>query len=212
MARPLGSQSEGANPAILSNDYDPYLRPGRHAPADLVIHPEVRLRRDLFASPPLTHAAAGAQARAGAGSALCARAKGVPRRGPHYTQLRARCRHRRLIDLLWCLPRSMQVPEPHPDIGDWWTLYDYGLDAVRKWPKECALRRALFAKGSSAYSFSIVATSIRTRRRCAVTRRKLRSRRRRLRVASVAPPLCPAQGCVITAAQRFPPLTLCACR
>lgn len=22
---------------------------------------------------------------------------------------------------------------PHPFIGDWWTLYDYGLDAVRQW-------------------------------------------------------------------------------
>jgi len=35
------------------------------------------------------------------------------------------------------------VAEPHPDIGDWWTLYDYGPDAVRKWAKECVLFRAL---------------------------------------------------------------------
>ena len=78
---PLGSQSEGANPAILSNDYDPYMKPGRHAPADMVIHPEVRLRRDLFAFRKLAHAraAAGAQARAGAGGALRARAQGAPR-------------------------------------------------------------------------------------------------------------------------------------
>jgi [acyl-carrier-protein] S-malonyltransferase len=26
--------------------------------------------------------------------------------------------------------------EPHPDIGCWWTLYDYGLDAVKKWAKD----------------------------------------------------------------------------
>ena len=28
-----------------------------------------------------------------------------------------------------------KVREPHPDIGCWWTLYDYGLDAVRAWDK-----------------------------------------------------------------------------
>jgi [acyl-carrier-protein] S-malonyltransferase len=34
------------------------------------------------------------------------------------------------------------VPEPHPDIGDWWTLYDYGPEAVRKWAKECVPEHA----------------------------------------------------------------------
>lgn len=29
-----------------------------------------------------------------------------------------------------------KVREPHPDIGCWWTLYDYGLEAVKKWDKE----------------------------------------------------------------------------
>jgi hypothetical protein len=33
-----------------------------------------------------------------------------------------------------------QVPEPHPDIGDFWTLYDYGLDTVKTWPVKCVLR------------------------------------------------------------------------
>lgn len=28
----------------------------------------------------------------------------------------------------------LQAPEPHPDIGDWWALYDYGLDTISKWP------------------------------------------------------------------------------
>ena len=23
---------------------------------------------------------------------------------------------------------------PHPDIGDWWALYDYGAEAIRTWP------------------------------------------------------------------------------
>ncbi len=33
----------------------------------------------------------------------------------------------------------MQVPkvrQPHPDIGCWWTLYDYGLDKVKTWDKD----------------------------------------------------------------------------
>lgn len=34
------------------------------------------------------------------------------------------------------------MPEPHPDIGDWWTLYDYGPEAVRKWAKECVPEHA----------------------------------------------------------------------
>jgi hypothetical protein len=28
-----------------------------------------------------------------------------------------------------------QMPEPHEDFGDWWTLYDYGLENVKKWKK-----------------------------------------------------------------------------
>ena len=30
----------------------------------------------------------------------------------------------------------LQVREPHPDIGCWWTLYDYGLDTVKTWAKD----------------------------------------------------------------------------
>ena len=80
--------------------------------------------------------------------ALEARYAHVPkvRRVPHRTQLRARFRRQRLTVCAAASPRSAQVPEPHPDIGDWWTLYDYGLDAVRKWPKECAPRPALRAR------------------------------------------------------------------
>ena len=29
-----------------------------------------------------------------------------------------------------------KVREPHADIGCWWTLYDYGLEAVKAWPKD----------------------------------------------------------------------------
>ena len=28
-----------------------------------------------------------------------------------------------------------KVPEPHADLSEWWTVYDYGFDTVRKWPK-----------------------------------------------------------------------------
>lgn len=31
---------------------------------------------------------------------------------------------------------ALQVREPHPDIGCWWTLYDYGLDSVKTWAKD----------------------------------------------------------------------------
>ena len=27
-----------------------------------------------------------------------------------------------------------QASVPHPDIGDWWALYDYGLEAIKAWP------------------------------------------------------------------------------
>lgn len=27
-------------------------------------------------------------------------------------------------------------PEPHPHVGCWWTLYDFGPEAVCKWPKK----------------------------------------------------------------------------
>jgi hypothetical protein len=26
--------------------------------------------------------------------------------------------------------------EPHPDVGDWWAVYDYGLDSVKAWAKD----------------------------------------------------------------------------
>ncbi len=29
-----------------------------------------------------------------------------------------------------------QVRVPHEDIGCWWTLYDYGLDVVKTWPRD----------------------------------------------------------------------------
>ena len=27
-----------------------------------------------------------------------------------------------------------KASRPHPDIGCWWTLYDYDLEAVKAWP------------------------------------------------------------------------------
>lgn len=29
-----------------------------------------------------------------------------------------------------------KVKQPHADIGCWWTLYDYGLDSIKKWPTD----------------------------------------------------------------------------
>ena len=38
-----------------------------------------------------------------------------------------------------------QVPEPHEDFGDWWTLYDYGPETVKNWKKGCVRARMRFA-------------------------------------------------------------------
>ncbi|KAF6252240.1 hypothetical protein COO60DRAFT_1644206 [Scenedesmus sp. NREL 46B-D3] len=29
-----------------------------------------------------------------------------------------------------------KAPSPHPDVGDWWALYDYGLEVVASWPAD----------------------------------------------------------------------------
>jgi hypothetical protein len=29
-----------------------------------------------------------------------------------------------------------KAPVPHPDVGDWWALYDYGLEEVSAWPQD----------------------------------------------------------------------------
>ena len=42
--------------------------------------------------------------------------------------------HRRLKGV--SMVQVKKVREPHPDIGCWWTLYDYGLDAVKQWDKD----------------------------------------------------------------------------
>lgn len=36
-----------------------------------------------------------------------------------------------LLLLLLGVPKA---PVPHADVGDWWALYDYGLEAVSAWP------------------------------------------------------------------------------
>ena len=77
--------SRGADPAIKSEDYDPYLNPGRKLPVDVAVD-EGDTRAKLVA---LEKKYAG----------------------------------------------TAKEPEPHTDVGDWWALYDYGLDVVSKWPK-----------------------------------------------------------------------------
>ena len=49
-----------------------------------------------------------------------------------------RCVYGQLVDGRGALsaPPS-QMPEPHEDIGCWWTIYDYGLDTVKTWKKGC---------------------------------------------------------------------------
>ena len=40
----------------------------------------------------------------------------------------------RLQDLETRYANVKKARQPHPDIGCWWALYDYGLDAIKKWP------------------------------------------------------------------------------
>ena len=79
-------QSRGADPGIRTEDYDPYLDPGKKIPVELAIEDE-EVRAQLLALE------------------------------KKYASIN-------------------KVREPHPNIGCWWTLYDHGLDAVRKWPKD----------------------------------------------------------------------------
>lgn len=41
-------QSEGADPTIRSDEYDPYLKPGRHLPVDVALE-EPELRKKILA-------------------------------------------------------------------------------------------------------------------------------------------------------------------
>ena len=79
-------QSRGADPTILSEDFEPYLNPGKKSPVEVAIDDE-----DV--------------------------------RG----QLRA-------LEKLYADTPKCQ--EPHPDIGCWQTLYDYGPDVVKFWAKD----------------------------------------------------------------------------
>eukprot|EP00873_Tetraselmis_striata_P035122 jgi/Tetstr1/455386/TSEL_042218.t1 len=78
--------SRGADPSILSDDYDTYLNPGKKTPADTELSCDQNVKDKILA----------------------------------------------LEKLYASVPKA---PETHPDIGCWWTLYDYGLDTVKKWPK-----------------------------------------------------------------------------
>ena len=79
-------QSRGADPSILSEDFDPYLTPGRKCPIEMAtddeaIRDKLRNLEKMYANTP-------------------------------------------------------KVREPHPDIGCWQTLYDYGPDTVKTWAKD----------------------------------------------------------------------------
>lgn len=80
--------SRGADPSILSEDYDPYLNPGKKLPVDVAIDDD---------------------------------------------DVRSR-----LVGLEQKYRSVQKSAEPHPDIGDWWALYDYGLDTIKTWSKEYA--------------------------------------------------------------------------
>ncbi|KAI7846366.1 hypothetical protein COHA_000078 [Chlorella ohadii] len=78
--------SRGADPSLRTENYDPYLNPGRKLPVEVAIEEEGEngVRSKLLA--------------------LEKKYAHVPKKG-----------------------------QPHPDIGCWWTVYDYGLETVRGW-------------------------------------------------------------------------------
>lgn len=76
--------SRGADPSLKTEDYDPYLNPGRKTPVEVATEDgDVR---------------------------------------------------QKLVQLEKKYAKVKKVREPHAMIGDWWTLYDYGLEEVRQWP------------------------------------------------------------------------------
>ena len=81
-------QTRGADPTIRTEDFDPYLDPGKKLPIELAMEEDD-------------------------------------------TRSRLRALEQKYAAV-------KKVPQPHPDIGCWWTLYDYGLDAVKRWPPDHA--------------------------------------------------------------------------
>lgn len=79
-------QSRGADPTILSENFEPYLSPGRKAPVEVATEDEE----------------------------VCSKLMALEKL---YTDT----------------PKSR---EPHPDIGCWQTLYDYGPETVKSWTKD----------------------------------------------------------------------------
>lgn len=75
--------SRGADPSLLTEDYDPYLNPGRKTPIEVA---------------------------------------------PEDEEIRSALRN-----LEKKYAKVPKVREPHSMIGDWWTLYDYGLDELKSW-------------------------------------------------------------------------------
>jgi len=76
--------SEGADPSIKTNDFDPYLNPGPKTPCELVAQ-DVEV-------------------------------------------------YEKLCELVEKYAHVPKKPQPNESIGDWWALYDYGLDTVKTWP------------------------------------------------------------------------------
>jgi len=77
--------SRGADPSIQSEDYDPYLNPGKKLPIEVAVDDET----------------------------VRGKIKALEKK----------------------YKSTEKAAEPHEDIGDWWALYDYGLDSIKQWKK-----------------------------------------------------------------------------
>lgn len=131
----LTSQSRGADPSITTAAGDSYLSPGLKGVLDVALeHPDVRaalvdLNERYAGGHHGAHACASAHrcilVHIGACLLHCTVSTcanvgaGVPCCPLHAV----RCMH---ADI----PKA---PLPHVDAGDWWALYDYGLDVVASW-------------------------------------------------------------------------------
>jgi [acyl-carrier-protein] S-malonyltransferase len=108
---PPKKQSRGADPSIPSDDFDPYLDPGPKLPRDLAADDCTRAKIDAL------------ERRYGGGDAASGRGKSGGGGGG-------------AAGAAASFAVSAVAPRPHRHLGDFWTLYDHGPDAVLQWPAD----------------------------------------------------------------------------
>ena len=154
--------SRGADPAVRSEDYDPYLSPGTKLPVEVAVEDGPTRRKLLeleakYAGVTKVGSLNIDVGMAEKGKSITASAQHLHTPTPPHlhisllriltpslsvfhrpespTSLTLIASHKPANPTLHPLPpHSPQAGVPHPDVGDWWALYDYGLEAIRQWP------------------------------------------------------------------------------